>query len=67
VELHGAAWRKSSFSQLSGCVEVAYVDGRVALRDSKDRGGPVLMFDPDEWGAFLANVRDGQFDLSLEK
>jgi hypothetical protein len=33
--------------------------GWVAVRDSKDHGsGPVLFFDPAEWAAFVAGVRD---------
>jgi hypothetical protein len=56
-------WRKSTKSGLNGCVEVAFVDGKVALRDSKDRHGPVLLFSPAEWRAFLAGARDGEFDL----
>jgi hypothetical protein len=64
VDLSTARWRKSSRSGENGCVEVAFVDGRVAVRDSKDRGGPVLVFDPHEWDAFLAATRDGEFDLT---
>jgi Domain of unknown function (DUF397) len=62
VDLSGADWRKSTLSGNNGCVEVAFVDGRVAVRDSKDRGGPVLVFDPHEWAAFTAAVRTGEFD-----
>ena len=46
VDLSGANWRKSSASGANGCVEVAFVEGQVAVRDSKDRAGPVLVFDP---------------------
>jgi hypothetical protein len=62
-----AEWRKSSYSGSNGggCVEVARnLPGIVAVRDSKDRSGPVLTFAPDEWTAFTAGVREGQFDLS---
>jgi len=45
-------------------VEVAFVDGKVAVRDSKDRRGPVLVFTPAEWEAFVGGVRDGEFDLT---
>ena len=34
----------------------------IAVRDSKDRDGPVLRFTAHEWGAFLAGVRDGEFE-----
>ncbi|MFC6882773.1 MULTISPECIES: DUF397 domain-containing protein [Actinomadura] len=38
-------WRKSSHSGSNGgdCVELAYVRDAVAVRDSKDPGGPVLL------------------------
>jgi len=64
VDLSGANWRKSGRSGENGCVEVAFVEGRIAVRDSKDRGGPVLVFDPHEWDAFVAATRDGEFDLT---
>ncbi|NRQ31378.1 DUF397 domain-containing protein [Nonomuraea sp. NN258] len=61
-----AAWRKSSFCNgAAACVEVAPLpDGSVALRDSKDQDGPVLVFTPAEWAAFTAGVRDGEFDVT---
>jgi hypothetical protein len=37
--------------------------GKIAVRDSKDRHGPVLRFTPVEWEAFVGGVRDGEFDL----
>jgi Domain of unknown function (DUF397) len=63
MDLSTARWRKSSHSGTNGCVEVAVVDDRVAVRDSKDRRGPVLEFTPDEWEAFVSGARDGEFDL----
>ena len=62
ADLSTARWRKSSRSGLNGCVEVAVVGDRVAVRDSKDPGGPVLLFTAHEWGSFLGAVRDGEFD-----
>ncbi|HCU97657.1 MAG TPA: hypothetical protein DHU96_35085 [Actinobacteria bacterium] len=45
-------------------MEVAQTrSGLVAVRDSKDRGGPVLAFAPEEWQAFTAALKDGEFDL----
>jgi Domain of unknown function (DUF397) len=64
--LDGAQWRTSSYSGSNGggCVEVAgNLPGMVAVRDSKDPDGPALVFSPDEWRAFTAGVRGGQFDL----
>jgi hypothetical protein len=71
VDLSGAQWRKSSFSDNSntggnggGCVEVAFLaGGHVALRDSKDRSLAPHIYRPDEWAAFVAGVRAGEFDL----
>ena len=57
-----AVWRKSSRSGTNGCVEVALDTAEVAVRDSKDRNGPVLRFNAHEWEAFLAGVRNGEFE-----
>jgi hypothetical protein len=66
VELTGASWRKSSYSSNGGntCVEVAadLPGGVVGLRDSKDRQGPVLIVTGDQWTAFTAGVRRGEFN-----
>ena len=62
VDLSRAAWRKSTRSGNNGCIEVAFVGDQVAIRDSKDRSGPVLQFTHREWEAFLAGVRHGEFD-----
>ena len=62
LDLSTASWSKSSWSGVNGCVEVAFVQDRVAVRDSKDRGGPVLVFTAHEWQTFLRGVRDGEFD-----
>jgi hypothetical protein len=61
-DLSRAVWRKSTLSHTNGCVEVAFVNDRIAVRDSKDRNGPVLVFTPFEWEAFVGGVRDGEFD-----
>ena len=63
MDLSAAEWHKSTLSAANGCVEVAIqVDG-VAVRDTKDRNGPVLKFSRDEWAAFLGGVQAGEFDL----
>ncbi len=65
VNLDKADWRKSSRSgpYSDACVEVAFVDGAIAMRDSKDPVGPALIFTPAEWDAFVAGAKDGEFDL----
>lgn len=49
------AWRKSSFSGEGGssCVEVAFVQAEVGVRDSKNASGPNLRFGPEAWRRFL--------------
>lgn len=61
----GPEWKKSRRSQTNGnCLEARYVEGSVEVRDSKDRGGPVLRFTPAEWLAFAAGMKDGEFDIA---
>lgn len=59
-----AVWFKSSYSADNGCVEVAVLDDCVGVRDSKDKSGPRLLFTQEEWKAFIAGVRDGEFELT---
>jgi len=63
-DLSSATWRKSSHSGSgANCVEVAFLDGCVAVRNTNDRDGSLLAFTPAEWEAFIAGARDGEFDL----
>jgi Domain of unknown function (DUF397) len=58
------AWLKSSRTfENSNCVEVAAVSfpRSVAVRDSKDRSGPVLAFSASEWSAFVTVVQAGAY------
>lgn len=62
-DLSNAPWHKSSRSSGNGnCVEVADLGDAVAVRDTKDRSGPVLVFTPAEWDAFVAGAKGGEFD-----
>ncbi len=57
-------FRTSSFCSLGDCVEVGQLPGgAVAVRDSKDRDRS-LVFTSQEWSAFVAGVRNGEFDLT---
>ncbi|MEV4755400.1 DUF397 domain-containing protein [Micromonospora sp. NPDC049559] len=59
-DLAGARWRKSSRSSGNGgnCVEVADDrPGLVGVRDSKDPDGPVLVFAPSAWRAFVERAK----------
>lgn len=57
-------WRKATASQGSqGCVELAPLSGLVAVRDSKDPEGPMLMFRRDQWRGLAERARGGELDL----
>jgi hypothetical protein len=59
-----ANWRKSNLSGDTGCVEVAFVDEAVGVRDSKlANDSPILVFSHHEWSAFLKGAGDGEFNL----
>ena len=48
------AWYTSSRSSgANNCVEVAHGTGWTAVRDSKNRTGPVLVVADGEWDAFI--------------
>ena len=64
MDLNSAMWRKSTLCNSTCCVETAFFDEHVAVRDSKDPAGPVLVFTHAEWAAFLGGVRDGEFELA---
>ena len=57
-----AAWRKSSYSGQSGdCIEVAGgLPDAVGVRDSKNCGGPALLFTPGAWRTLLRRVKSGE-------
>jgi hypothetical protein len=60
MDLTRATWRKSSRSGDNGgaCVEVARNLPRiVAVRDSKNPQGPVLIISRDEWARFITRLR----------
>jgi hypothetical protein len=56
-QLQPMTWRKSSRSSHTNCVEVALSPEVVAVRDSKDRRGPVLTFSAAAFGEFLAGLK----------
>jgi hypothetical protein len=67
IDPSAVRWRKSTRSGPDGnsaCVEVAFLDnGDVAVRDSKDRQGPALVFRSHEWTAFVGGIKEGEFEL----
>jgi hypothetical protein len=67
MDLTRAEWRTASHSSVNGgnCVEVARnLRGIVAVRDSKDREGPTLIFGAADWRAFTTELQNGALKLS---
>lgn len=64
--VEGLKFRKSTYSGSGdNCVEIAdLADGGMVVRDSKNPGGPTLRFTAGERDAFIAGVKDGEFDRS---
>ncbi len=56
-------WRKSTKSEFGQCVEVAFDDGLVHVRNSRDPRGAALVFTAGEWEAFLAGAGEHEFDV----
>ncbi|MEB3371141.1 DUF397 domain-containing protein, partial [Saccharopolyspora mangrovi] len=60
MDLTNAQWRKSSHSvgEGSACVEVAFLDEDIAVRDSKSPDTGVLAFPAESWRRFLTSLED---------
>ncbi|MET9929796.1 MULTISPECIES: DUF397 domain-containing protein [unclassified Streptomyces] len=60
--LTGAHWRKSSYSADNGgqCIEVADLTAHVAVRDSKNSGGPAFLAAPAAFAAFVSAAAEGR-------
>lgn len=64
-------WFKSSFSGDSACCVEVKLGHEILVRDSKYQRNlandlnnqPILQFTPNEWAAFVAGVKAGEFDL----
>lgn len=62
VDLDSLMWVKSGQSPQDACVEVAAVPGGVLVRNSNIPCSPVVPYTTVEMTAFVAGVKDGDFD-----
>ncbi|MEW2497224.1 MULTISPECIES: DUF397 domain-containing protein [Streptomyces] len=62
LDLSNADWRSSSRGL--GDVQIAFVEGFIAMRNGGSPENPSLIFTPAEWGAFVSGAREGEFDLT---
>ena len=64
LQSRGLLWRKSTASNPGGnCVELAELPGgNIAVRNSRHPRGSMLVYTRAEIAAFIAGVRDGEFD-----
>ncbi|MGW1373654.1 DUF397 domain-containing protein [Streptomyces sp. NPDC002446] len=62
LDLSQAEWQSST--QGVGDVQIAFVEGYIALRNRRSPEIPAVIFSPAEWRAFVLDARDGEFDLT---
>ncbi|GGS61154.1 hypothetical protein GCM10010156_19910 [Planobispora rosea] len=57
-------WRISSRCNGGGCVQVAFADNMIVVRDSKHPDNGMLRYSHSEWLAFTRAVKQGAYDLA---
>ncbi|MGH3314483.1 MAG: DUF397 domain-containing protein [Streptomyces sp.] len=62
LDLTHARWQ--SGTQGMGDVEIAFIEGYIAMRNGGTPEVPAVIFTPGEWNAFVLGARDGRFDLT---
>jgi hypothetical protein len=55
------AWRKSSHSASTNCVEVARAGSEILVRDTKNPHRMVLNYPVASWAEFVAAAKSGAF------
>lgn len=62
LDLAQAEWQSST--QGVGDVQIAFVEGYIAMRNRHSPEIPAVIFTPAEWHAFVVDAREGAFDLT---
>ncbi|MEU8773724.1 DUF397 domain-containing protein [Streptomyces sp. NPDC048606] len=60
LDLSGADWRPGSGE--AGDVQIAFVEGFIAMRNAERPDGPSLVFAPGGWRRFVLNAGGGTYD-----
>ncbi|MER7010426.1 DUF397 domain-containing protein [Saccharopolyspora sp. NPDC000359] len=56
--MQGAQWFTSTYTTTAqACVEVAMTPEAVGVRDTKNRDGGTLVFQPERWADFVEAVK----------
>lgn len=64
IDFENDDFKKASFcGNCPHCVVVAHKEDVIAVRDTKDPSNTTLSFTKDEWQAFIAGVKNGEFDF----
>ena len=56
-------WFTSSACNNSACVEVAFADDQVLVRDSKNPEAAVLVFTHEQWELFMRGTTNNEFTV----
>ncbi len=62
IEIKGKKFKKSSHSGGSACVGVAIENEKIHVVNTKE-GQTTVVFNREEWLAFIRGVKDGEFDV----
>jgi hypothetical protein len=62
----GFVWRVARDCDGGNCIQVAPSAGMILIGDTKNPDGPVLSYTRAEWDAFVAGIRQGDFDGLLQ-
>jgi hypothetical protein len=56
--------KKSSYSGDNGCVYVEHFRGMFYVKDTTEETSIMLIFNKEEWDAFIQGVKAGEFDAT---
>lgn len=66
IDRNALAWRIATRSAGGNCVEVAKANDLIALRNSRNPEGEVILYTAPEFAAFLDGAKKGEFDDLVE-